>query len=159
MATEAQRAARALMDRRVERFESRYPLSESRSRLDGTLSRARLEGRVVFTPQWRDADGKTMLEASFAPPARVGVILKTLSVALTLLILATAWAVLSGAPGSSAAWLLGLSTGLAMLAMPWIFVAMGSSRLAEEARITRAIKAALMDAEEKLPPAKKWDED
>jgi hypothetical protein len=46
-----------------------------------------------------------------------------------------------------------------MLAMPWIFVAMGSSRLAEEGRITRAIKAALMDAEEKLPPAKKWEED
>ena len=90
MPTEAQRAARALVDRRVERFESRYPLAESRARLEGTLSRARLEGRVIFTPQWRDADGKTMLEASFAPPSRVGVILKTLSVALTLLILATA---------------------------------------------------------------------
>jgi hypothetical protein len=159
MATEAQRAARALMDRRVERFESRYPMAESRKRLEATLSRARPEGRVVFVPEWREADGKALLDASFSPPPRVGVMLKTLSLALTLLILATAWAMLTGAAGSSASWLLGLSTGLAMLAMPWIFVGMGSSRLAEEARITRAIRAALVDEEEKLPPAKKWDDD
>src|SRR5205085_1732754 len=155
----AQRAARALMDRRVERFESRYPMQESQKRLEGTLSRARLEGRVVFTPQWRDADGKALLDASFSPPPRVGVMLKTLSLALSLLILATAWAILTGGAGTSGSWMLGLSTGLAMLAMPWIFVGMGSSRLAEEARITRAIRAALVDEEQKLPPAKKWDDD
>jgi len=159
MATEAQRAAQALMERRVERFESRHSMDESRSRLEATLSRARLEGRVVFTPTWSDAGGKVLLDAAFAPPPRVGAILKSLSLALTLLVLATAWAFLSPAAGTSAAWLLGLSTGFTALVMPWIFVAMGSSRLAEESRIARAIKAALLDEEEKLPPAKKWDDE
>ena len=158
MATEAQRAARALMDRRAERFESRHSMDESRARLEATLSRARLEGREMFTPTWSDADGKVLLDAAFAPPPRVGTILKGLSLALTLLVLVTAWAGLSPAAGPSARWLLGLSTGLAVLVLPWIFVAMGSSRLAEEARIARAIKAALLDEEEKLPPAKRWDD-
>jgi len=159
MPTEAQRAANALMQQRVERFESLHSMSESRSRLEGTLSRARVEGRVVFTPTWSEADGKVLLDAGFAPPARVGTILKSLSIALTALLLVTAWAMLSPAAPASAAWLLGLCTGLTVLAMPWVFVAMGSNRLAEEARITRAIKAALRDREEKLPPAKKWDDD
>jgi hypothetical protein len=159
MASEAQRAARALMERRVERFESRHGMAESQARLADTLSRARLEGRVVFTPEWRDADGKVLLDAGFTPPKRVGMVLKTLSVTLTLLILATAWAQLSVDAGPSSRWLLTLSTVIAMLIMPWVFVAMGSSRLAEEARIVRAIKAALMDEEERLPPMKKWDEE
>ena len=159
MATEAQRAARALMDRRVERFESRHTVDESRRRLEATLSRAHLDGRVVFTPEWRDADGKVLLDATFSPAPRVGTILKTLSIALTLLMGLTAWVMWSPDTGPSTTWLLGLFTGLVLLVMPWIFIAMGSSRLAEEARITRAIRAALQDEDQKLPPAKKWDDD
>ena len=159
MPTEAQRAASALMARRVERFESRHPMAESKTRLEATLARARPEGRVAFDPTWSDADGKVLLDAVFSAPPRVGTILKSLSIAFTLLLVVTAWAVLSPSAGTSTAWLLGLFTGLAVLGMPWIFVAMGSNRLAEEARITRAIKAALMDEEEKLPPAKKWDDE
>jgi len=52
-----------------------------------------------------------------------------------------------------------MATALAVLVMPWVFVAMGSSRLAEEARIVRAIRAALMDEDEKLPPPKRWDDE
>ena len=159
MASEAQRAARALMERRVDRFESRHRLAESRSRLEGTLARARLEGQVVFTPEWREADGKVVLDAGFSPPARVGIIVKALSVALTLLVAATAWILLSPASGASASWLLALVTGLAVLTLPWVFVAMGSGRLAEEDRIARAIRAALQDEDERLPPMKKWEED
>jgi hypothetical protein len=57
------------------------------------------------------------------------------------------------------AWSLTFLATLSIFAMPWVSIAMGSSRLAEEARITRAIKAALMDEDERLPPMKKWDDD
>jgi hypothetical protein len=157
MPSEARRATRALMEERVDRFESRHSMDESRSRLDAALSRARREGRVVFTPEWREAEGKILLDARFAPPRRVGTVVKSLSIALTLLMVATAWSMLSRDIGASAAWLLALFTGLVCLTMPWVFVAMGSSRLAEEARILRAIRAALMDEDEKLPPAKEWN--
>jgi hypothetical protein len=157
MASEAQRAARALVEERVDRFESRHSMEDSRSRLEAAMSRARTEGRVVFTPEWRETEGKILLDARFAPPRRVGTVVKSLSILATLLILATAWSMLSHDTGASAAWVLALFTGLMILTMPWVFVAMGSSRLAEEDRILRAIRAALMDEDEKLPPVKEWD--
>jgi hypothetical protein len=157
MASEAQRAARALVEERVDHFESRHSMEESRSRLDAALARARTEGRVVFTPEWRETGGKILLDARFAPPRRVGTVVKSLSIGLTLLIAATGWSMLSHDAGASAAWLLALLTGFMILTMPWVFVAMGSSRLAEEDRILRAIRAALMNEDEKLPPAKEWE--
>ena len=157
MASEARRAARALVERRSERFESRHPLGESKARLQDTLSRARPEGRVVFTPEWKSEGATTVLEAHFAPPARVDRVLKGTSVAMSLLVAATLWALVSDASTPALAWLTALFTGFAILALPFVYVAMGSNRLAEEARIQRAIRAALLDEEERLPPAKKWD--
>ena len=158
MASEAQRAARALMDRRAERFESRHPLAESRSRLEGTLSRARLEGTVAFTCAWSEVGGKAVLDARFAPPRRTSIILQGLSVTLVALLAGAGWAHYSGEMKPGITWTLTFLVTLAIFAMPWVSIAMGSSRLAEEARITRAIKAALLDEDEKLPPAKKWDD-
>ena len=159
MASETQRAARALVERRSERFESRHDLEASRRRLDGALSRARLEGRVLFTPEWKSEDGKAILEATFAPPPRVGRFLKSTSIVVTLLIAATIWALVAEDAGTATAWLFALFTGFTILALPFVYVAMGSARMAEETRITRAIRAALLDEEEKLPPAKKWDDE
>ena len=159
MASEAKRAAQALVDRRVDRFESRHPLEESKSRLAAALQRARPEGRVVLTPRWSEAEGKAILDAGFDPPPRTQRFLRLTSIAITLLILATAWALLSTGDVPPATWLLALFTALAVLGLPFVFIAMGSSRLAEEARILRAIRAALLDEEERLPPAKKWDDD
>jgi hypothetical protein len=159
MATEAQRAARALVERRVERFESRHPRAESETRLRDALSRTGLEDRVFLTPTWTTIEGKAVLDAAFAPPPRVSTILKSLSTALTLLVLVTVWAFVAPGVDVATQWLLGLFTFFAMLTLPWVFIAMGSSRLAEEARIRRAIRAALMDEEEGLPPAKKWEDE
>jgi len=159
MASETQRAARALVERRTERFESRHGLEASRRRLDDTLSRARPRGRVVFTPEWKSEDGKVFLDATFAPPPRVGLFLKSTSIAMTLLVAATVWALVAQDAGAATAWLFGLFTAFTILALPFVYVAMGSARAAEETRITRAIRAALMDEEEKLPPAKKWEDE
>ena len=157
--SEARRAAKALVEKRVERFESRYGADESRARLEASLARARPEGRVAFTPTWVDLEGKVALDADFAPAPRTAKILNGLSIAITLLIAFTVWALVTGSAGEAGSWLLGLTTVLAILAMPWIFVGMGSSRLAEEARIVRAIRAALQDEDEKMPPARKWEDE
>ena len=154
MASEAQRAAKALVDRRIERFESRHTLEESQSRLAAAIERARPEGRVVFTPRWSTSGGKTILEAGFDPPPRTQRTLMLMSIALMLLILATAWALQSPGEVEPATWLLALFTALTVLGLPFVFIAMGSNRMAEESRIQRAIRTALMDEETGSPPTR-----
>jgi hypothetical protein len=157
VASEARRAARALIEQRVERFESRHATDVSKARLEAALARARPTGRVVFTPHWIVEDGRAVLEAGFAPPPRIDTILKATSIAMVLLVAATAWAFVEA--GEALAWMLGLSTCFMVLGLPFVFVALGSNREAEESRIRRAIRAALMDEEEKLPPMKKWGDE
>jgi len=159
MASEAQRAAKALVDRRIDRFESRHSLEESKSRLAAAIERARPEGRVVFTPRWSTAEGKTILDAGFDPPPRTQRTLMLTSVAMLLLIVATGWALQGPGEVEPGTWLLALFTALAILGLPFAFIAMGSNRMAEESRIVRAIRAALMDEEEKLPPPKRWEDE
>ena len=159
MASETRRAAQALIETRVERFESRHPLEVSQARLAATLERARPEGRVDFTTRWTNDAGKAVLEATFSPPRRVGRFLEATSVVMTLLVAATVWALVSNDASPAMAWLLALSTAFTVLALPFVYVAMGSTRAAEETRILRAIRAALMDEEEKLPAMKKWEDE
>jgi hypothetical protein len=160
MASETRRAARALVDRRVERFESRHPLGESQSRFAAAIANARLEGRVEFSPAWSSQGETAVLEAQFAPPARTQRFLKAVSIAMSVLIGMTLWAIFSPSADSATAWLLGLFTAFAILALPFVFVGLGSSREAEESRIRRAIRAALLDEDPQLPPQQRWkDED
>jgi hypothetical protein len=160
MASETRRAARALVEHRVERFESRHPLGESQSRLATAIANARLEGRVEFSPEWISQGSAAVLEAQFAPPPRTQRFLKGASIAMSLLIGLTIWTIFSPAADSATAWMLGLFTAFAILALPFVFVGLGSSREAEEARIRRAIRVALLDEDPKLPPQQRWkDED
>ena len=157
--SEARRAAKALVARRTERFESRHGAEDSRARLDAALARANPEGRVVFEPVWTSEEGRTILEARFSPPARTARFLKFTSLVMVLLIAACAWALASKEAGEALRWLLPLSTAFTILALPFVFVALGSQREAEEGRIRKAIRVALMDEEEKLPPRQKWDDE
>ncbi len=160
MASETKRMARALVERRVERFESRRPASEAQARLAAALAQARLDGRVVFTPRWTTEGAMPVLEAEFAPPARTQRFLKATSIATVMLLAATAGAMLSPRVETSVASPLALFAGLAILALPFVFVAMGSNREAEEARIRKAIRVALSDDAETYPPPQRWkDED
>ncbi len=146
MASETRRAAKALIERRVERFESRHAAEESKSRLDRALANARPEGRVVFTPRWASEGALCVLNAEFAPPPRTQRFLKAMSFAMSLLVIASAWLIFSPrAEGEAVAYLVPLFTGFAILALPFVFVALGSNREAEEARIRKAIRAALVD--------------
>ena len=155
MASETRRAAKALIEHRVERFESRHAADESRLRLDRALTNARPEGRVVFTPRWTSEGALCVLNAEFAPPPRTQRFLKAMSFAMSLLVVASAWLIFSPrAEGEPVAYLVPLFTGLAILALPFVFGALGSNREAEEARIRKAIRAALVDEEIGHPPAR-----
>lgn len=153
MASEARRAAKALIEHRVERFESRHAAEESRSRLESALANARPEGRVVFTPRWDSAGPLCVLNAEFAPAPGIQRFLKAASIAMSLLLAASAWLIFTPRPeGDALGFLLPLFTGLAILALPFVFVAMGSNREAEEARIRKAIRVALIDDDARHPP-------
>ncbi|MEO5693239.1 MAG: hypothetical protein ABIQ72_08955 [Usitatibacter sp.] len=157
--SETTRISKALIESRVERFESRHNLEESQQRLAVSLKDARLVVRVVFTQNWKMEGGVTILEARFDPAARTQRFLKTMSIALTLLIIVTVWGAMSSSE-PALAWLLPIFTVLVVLAFPFVFVAMGSNREAEEARIRKAIRVALVDEDPAYPPPQRWkDED
>ena len=153
------RAAQALVERRVERFESRHPLEESQSRLQSQLAAARLSGHVDFTKKWH-AEGKgAVLEAAFAPSRTTQRLLRLMSLSVLLLVAASAWAIFSPQPSTAMRYLLPIFTLLVLLGLPLATVGLGSHREAEEARIRKAIRVALLDEEEKLPPPQRWDDE
>lgn len=156
--SEMRRVARALVERRSERIESRHAVAESKQRLEAALVRARLEGASAFTHAWHEVDGKAMLEASYAPPPSMQRLLQAISVVMVLLLAATAWAIAT--QEGAIAFLVPLVTVFAILGLPLVTLGLGSRRAAEEARIAKAIRVALLDEEERLPPQQRWkDED
>lgn len=143
----ARRAARALVERSTERFESRHGLDESRARLEAQLARARPGAHVVFTPKWTADGDRAVLDAEFAPAAATQRVLRLVSLSLALLVAASAWAIFSSQESAVLRFLLPIATLLAMLGMPLAVAGLGSQREAAEARIRKAIRAALVDEE------------
>ena len=155
--SEIRRVARALVERRTERVESRHPLDESKARLEAALARARVEGASAFTPAWQEAGGHAVLEASYAPPPRLHRLLQGLSLAMALALAGSAWAIAT--QEGSIAFLVPLATGFAILGLPLVILGLGSRRTAEEARIAKAIRVALLDEEERLPKPQRWEDE
>lgn len=157
--SEMRRAARSLVERRSERFESRHDLATSRQRLDAALHRARIERDATFELAWSEADGKAVLDAHFLPTRRTRRFLQMLSIGMVALVALSAWVVMRPGEGAQR-FLLPLFTVLAILALPFVTLGLASSRAAQEARIRRAIAVALLDQEERFPPPQRWaDED
>ena len=155
--SEMKRAARALVEVRSERFESRHALEESKARLADALGRAGAAGSSVFTPAWSGDGGRAVLEARFAPPATTLRLLKALSAGMALAVAASAWAIAT--QEGALQFLLPLSTVLATLALPFVALGLGSQREAEEARIRKAIRVALLDEEQRLAPRQSRDDE
>lgn len=156
--SEMKRAARALVERTTERFESRHSLPESKARLDAAIAKLKLTGASRFRLAWIEEGGKAILQAEFLPRARTQAVLTASSVVLSLLVLASAW-LLYSAEGGTARYLVPLVTGFCILAFPFVTLALSSNRAAEESRIRKAIRVALLDEEEKFPPRKHWDDE
>ena len=149
-------AAKALLARRVEPFESLEGEAASRERLRAALERAGRLRAVAFHGEWKSVDGKAIYEAAFAPAPRAALVLQGLSGALALLLVASAWTLVAGAGTRALRFLLALFTLLGMVAMPLVVQALASQREAEESRVTRAIRAALQAKDERFPPEQRW---
>ena len=160
MASEMRRSAKALVEHRTESFESRHGIEESKARLAAALQRAGLTALAQFSATWRSAGERAILDAHFAPSPRTQRFLKTASILMLLLVAGSAWALASAGEERADRFLAPLVTVLAILAFPFVALALASQREAEESRIRRAIRVALLDEEERFPPAQRWrDED
>jgi hypothetical protein len=84
-------------------------------------------------------------------------LLKALSAGMALAVAASAWAIAT--QEGALQFLLPLSTVLAILALPFVALGLASQREAEEARIRKAIRVALLDEDESLPPRQRWDDE
>jgi hypothetical protein len=155
--SELKRAARALVETRVERFESRHPLDASRSRLEAALARIDAAGPSIFTPTWSEHEGRAVLEARFAPPPRTQRLLQVLSLGMALAVAMSVWAV--AMMEGPMQFMLPLFTVLATLALPFVALGLASQREAAESRITRAIKVALQDEPERMPAPQRWEDE
>lgn len=157
--SEMKRAGKALVESRTERFESVHPLDESRSRLAAAMARAKVVPGPGFVPQWREEEGRVVLDATFLPPRGIHALLRAISILLVVLIAASVY-VLMRYPAGAMRFLLPGFTILSILALPIITLALNSQREAHESRIRRAIRVALLDADEAYPPRQRWaDED
>jgi hypothetical protein len=157
--SEMRRAARSLVEHRTERFESRHSLDDSKARLAAGIARLGLKGSTRFDPAWSCADGKTVLDAHFRPAHHIKSMLSVSSLVMSALVLSSVWLVMAADEGAALKFLVPLFTGLAILAFPFVALALNSNRESEESRIRKAIRVALLDETEKLPPEKKWDDE
>lgn len=156
--SEMRRAAKALVERRTERFESRHTLADSKARLDRQIAKAKLSGASQFRPAWSEEGGKVVLTAEFLPRARTQAVLTLSSLVLTLLVLASVWLLFTTEEGALR-YLVPMFTGMSILAFPFVALALSSNRAAEESRIARAIRVALLDEDEKYPKRQHWDDE
>lgn len=145
MASEMRRAAKALVESRVEAFESAHPLAPSRERVGRVLAALGPPRSFILSGRWAERDGRALYEATFDPAPSARRFLHGLSLALVLLIAASAWVAVSAGERGSARFLLPIVTMLAVVAMPIVVSAVASRREAEESRVRRAIHAALQD--------------
>ena len=170
MASETRRAAHALVATRSQNFPSRFSRAESMARLTAALGaietdsgqRAAVRGivaadRVVlafarrlghrsqctFEGAWV-ADGEAVrLDGTFVPVGRTRRFLASTSVVLSILILASLWALFSPNQDASMKVLVPMITVLSILAFPFVVVAMASHREVEELAISKVVRKAL----------------
>ena len=174
--SEMRRLAALLVARRPAAFESVLPRDESVARLRAQVAsadpglrgeadgeRAHLRwgsagGGVAFEGRWVAGETGARLDGMFVPVGRTQRILQACSAVLMALLAGSAFAWLTPGVDSVTRVLLPITTLLAILAFPFVAVALGSHREAQEAQIARAIRQALgaETAEQRPRPRQKW---
>ena len=140
--SELRRAARRLVETRREAFESRYPLEDSKRRLEAGLAKIPAPERS-FAQAWSGDEAHPVLTASFDPAPRILRFLKLFSVILGLVMAGAvaSWFVSDGA----LPWVATISAALAFLFFPFVILGLSSHQDARDARIKRAIRIALLE--------------
>jgi hypothetical protein len=147
MASEMRRVAKALVESRSEAFATRYSRDESMRRVASALAK-RMPRLATVETAWKDEAEGLRLDVSFRPARVVGRLLGATSITLVLMIAASAWTLFSAEEPTALKFLVPLVTALGVLGFPILVVALGSQREAEEARLIRAIRHALLDEDE-----------
>jgi hypothetical protein len=153
--SDMKRAAASLVARRSESFESHHGIEASKHRLEAALDRAGIRRPWPFLERWSEREGRVVLDVTYEPSPRAQRFLKLSSIAFVALVWASAWALMKS-ESAALRFLLPLVTVLAILGFPMVSLALASNRDALESRIRRAIRVALVDADEKFPPAQRW---
>ena len=163
--SESRKLARSLVEPEEVRLESRHPRAESIARLRDAARafRVELDGERVaiaadsarFEGRWEGGAQDLRLEGRFIPSRRTRLALYGMSIVMTLLLAASGWLLLATEAGS-ARFLVPLFTGLAVLALPFVFTGMASVAEADRSRIRKALRVALQDEEERF---RKFDDD
>jgi hypothetical protein len=135
-----------LVERRSEAFESRYARDESMRRLERAIAGFSPKG-MLFETAWRDEPGRTWLDVSFAPSPRTRLFLNVASLVLTLMIGAALWSMFIPGETGAGQFLVILAAVLGILAFPFVAVAYGSRREAEEATLRKKIRRAIVEEE------------
>src|SRR5258706_9035976 len=138
MASEMRRMAKLLVARRSEAFESRYPRAESEARLKRAIEGFAPKG-MVFEIAWREEPGAAVLDVSFAPSRSTRFFLNSSSIAFTVLLAVTLWALVTPGEMPSSRIMVTIFTVVAILAFPIVVVAYGSRREAEESTLRKKI--------------------
>lgn len=144
MASEMRRMAKLLVERRTESFASRHARGESERRVKAATEGFAPKG-VVYDTGWRDESGATFLDVTYAPSRGTRLFLNCASIAFVLLLGATLWAVMAPGEPAGGRILIAIATLLAILAFPFVVVAYGSRREAEEAMLRRRIRRAIVE--------------
>ena len=139
--SEMRRAARGLVEPRTLVFESRHPLEESQRRFAAVLERVPIAPPPRAT--WESTGAVATLKAELPPPPRTKAFLNALSLGMAMLVAASAWALTR--ESGALAFLLPLTTVLAILGFPMLVLALASQREAREAAFAKAVRVALRD--------------
>ena len=175
MASEIRRAAQALVATRPRSFPGHFSRADSVARLTAALGasvtqsgkRAAVRGvvtsdRVVlgfgrrlgersqccFEGKWIDEGNAVRLDGAFVPVGRTRRFLSSMSLVMSLLVIASLWAIFSPNQDASMKVLVPLFTVLSILAFPYVVVAMASHREVEEIAIAKVVGMALAPAAE-----------
>ena len=143
MPSEMRRAARALVESRVETFAPGSAPGPARERLERALARLGPPRAFVFAGRWSERDGDALYEATFDPAPGTRRFLNGLSALLAGLVAASAWTLASEGAPPAARFLVPLVTAFGIVGMPLAVIAVATRREAEESRVRRAIRAAL----------------
>jgi hypothetical protein len=139
MASEMRRMAKLLVASRSEAFASRYPRAESEARVKRAIEGFAPKG-MAFEAAWREEPGAAVLDVNYTPTRGTRLFLHASSLTLIVLLAASLWA--RSAPVM-------IVTACAILAFPFLVVAYGSRREAEESTLRKKIRKAIVEEEEK----------
>jgi hypothetical protein len=153
------RMAKLLVESHDAAFRSRYPREESVRRVDAALAGFTPKG-MVYETAWREDGGATFFDVRFSPSRGTRVFLNCAGLVFATLLAASLWSYFAADETNGTRALVWITTIMAILVFPFVVLAFGSRRDAEEAMLRRRVKKAIVDDPAGEPQGKRgYDEE